>query len=111
MWIRGGWSGAGERRGRAGSRGAPCPRTAPRGRAAGRAQRRHSPVLLHPLDGLMLVELLLEFVFLHSQHGHVHWPGGGGAAPRAEMPPAASGAGELPPPAWLPRLSGTPGLA
>lgn len=26
------------------------------------------PVLLHPLDGFILVELLLEFVFLQSQH-------------------------------------------
>lgn len=35
------------------------------------------PVLLHPSDGFVLVELPLEFVFLQGQHRHARWGWGG----------------------------------
>lgn len=36
------------------------------------------PVLLHPSDGFVLVELSLEFVLLQGQHRHARWGWGGG---------------------------------
>lgn len=40
--------------------------------ASGLRTRKALPVLLHPSDGFVLVELSLEFIFLQSQDRHVH---------------------------------------